>query len=76
MNKKEEIAKKILDYLRKNPDAGDTLEGITSWWLESERVEHAVDEVTEALNILLKKGAVIKIRYKSATDIYRLNNHN
>ncbi len=32
MNKKqEEISKMILDYLRKNPDAGDTLEGISKW---------------------------------------------
>lgn len=63
MKKKKEISKKILDYLKKNPDTGDTLEGITEWWLESERVDQAVEEVAEVLEALIKKGLIIKSKY-------------
>lgn len=73
MNIREEISKNILDYLQKNPDAGDTLEGITKWWLESQRVDQAVDEVAEALNLLLKKGAIIKTKCKKGSYIFKLN---
>jgi hypothetical protein len=36
---KKNVSRMILDYLRKNPDAGDNLEGITRFWLNSERIE-------------------------------------
>ena len=65
-----------MNYLEKNPDAGDTLEGITKWWLESERVDQAVDEVAEALNRLLEKGAVIKTKCKKGPYIFMLNKKN
>ena len=76
MNIKEEISKQILSYLEKNPDAGDTLEGITKWWLESERVDQAVDDIAEALNLLLEKGAVIKTKCKKGSSIFKLNKKN
>ena len=72
MNIKEEISKKILNYLEKNPDAGDTLKGITKWWLDAERVDFAVDEVTEVLDELLEKGLLTKIKYENGTAVYKL----
>ena len=68
MNTNEVIYRKILDYLSKNPDAGDTLEGITEWWLESERVDQAVDEVSEVLEALVKKGLIKKSKH----GVYKL----
>jgi hypothetical protein len=67
-----EISKKILDYLRKHPDAGDTFEGITKWWLESERVDEAVDEVAEVLEVLLVRGVLIKTKYENGNIVYKL----
>lgn len=58
--KQEEIARKILDYLRKNPNAGDTLEGITKWWLEFERIDQSVDEIGEILDMMAQKGDIEK----------------
>jgi Fe2+ or Zn2+ uptake regulation protein len=74
MNKRDEISKKILDYLRKNSDAGDTLEGITGWWLESERVDYAVDEVAEVLEVLLENGLLTKSKYENGNVVYKLTN--
>lgn len=52
---KDEVAKRIMNYLRKHPDAGDTLEGITKWWLQSECIEQSVEKVSSALQLLVKK---------------------
>lgn len=41
----------ILDYLRKNPNAADTLEGIAQWWLEQERIEIGADHQHTNINI-------------------------
>ena len=68
MKIENELSKNILDYLNKKPSAGDTLEGITGWWLESERVDQAVDKVAEVLEALIKKGLIVKSKY----GVYKL----
>ena len=70
MNKKqEEISRKILDYLKKHPNAGDTLEGITMWWLEFERIDRSVDEIAEILDQMAKKGQIEKFRREASNKI-------
>ena len=68
----EELANKILNYLRKHPDAGDTVEGITKWWLEYERADQYVDDVTFVLDSLLEKGLLRRIQYRDVF-LYKLN---
>ncbi len=48
----------ILNYLRKNPNAGDTLEGISRWWLNLDKIEITVDEVSSVLEALIKEHKV------------------
>ncbi len=60
MNTKEDIARIILNYLSKNPDAGDTLEGISRWWLNREKIDVAVDEIAGVLEALIKEGLIEK----------------
>ncbi len=62
----------ILNYLRKNTDAGDTLEGIAKWWLEYERINSAMEEVTVALELLIKEGKVNRLLTGSDTYIYKI----
>ncbi len=71
MNKKqEEISRRILDHLRENPDAGDTPEGISEWWLNFKKIEISVDEVSKALECLFKEGIVEKKNSKKGTRYF------
>ncbi|MGA1841585.1 MAG: hypothetical protein ACMUIU_13260 [bacterium] len=70
MNKKqEEISKKILDYLKKHPNAGDTLEGITMWWLEFERIDRSVEEIAKILENMAEKGEIEKFHREASNKI-------
>lgn len=61
-----------MDYLKKNPDAGDTLEGIAKWWLESEKINKSVEEVAKAIDALIKKGLITRYKGKSGTSLYKI----
>ena len=71
--KTEKISGMILDYLRKNPDAGDTLEGITRWWLNMERIDLKVKEVTQAVENLTEQGNITINKTKGGTTFYKIN---
>ncbi len=73
MEKEEEICGKILDYLLRNPEAGGTLEDISGWWLESERVDQTVDRVGHALAQLTGRGLLCR-RKRGKKYIYKINN--
>ena len=68
----EALSRQILDYLQKHPEASDTLEGIATWWLEQQRIEHLVEEVAEALELLVKKGALCAHKKTSAITTYKI----
>lgn len=70
--KQKKISIMILNYLRKSPDAGDTLEGITKWWLEMERIEISAKEVIDALESLIQKGKIRIYETKSGMTFYKL----
>jgi len=72
-NNAEEISRMILNYLQKTPDAADTLEGISKWWLEYERVEHSMNDVKDALENLIKKGIISMFKTKDGTTMYKIN---
>lgn len=69
---KEDITRIILDYLRKNPDAGDTLEGISKWWLNPERIAVTVDEVASVLETLIKEGKVRRTKNEGSNPVYKI----
>jgi hypothetical protein len=73
MPEKNNIAKEILDYLFKHPDASDTLEGITEWWLLSQRISYEMKRVKTALLKLVEEGWIIEVKGKNSTEQYRLN---
>jgi hypothetical protein len=55
-----EIAHAIERYLVKHPNAADSLEGIRRWWLMRQRYEESAQQVQEALEQLLRDGAISK----------------
>ena len=65
------LSTRILRYLEKYPEAGDTIEGITMWWLEYDRIDYSVSEVREALEYLIFKGKVKRVN-SSRKILYKI----
>ena len=63
----------ILDYLSRNPEAQDTLEGIVQWWLLEQRIVTAVGKVKEALGELVRMDLVQTRQGLDGQTYYRLN---
>jgi hypothetical protein len=73
MPEKRDISKEILEYLRKHSEASDTLEGITEWWILSQRIHDEVRKVKEAVSSLVEQGWLVKIKGEDQRTRYRLN---
>lgn len=70
--KAEVLAQDILRYLERNPQAGDTLEGIAQWWLAQQFIDRLVDDVADALESLVRKGSVETHSPRSGSTIYKI----
>ena len=66
------VARGILDYLRKHPEAQDTAAGIFEWWLPKLKVQTLLKEVENALEELVAKELVERTSRNSQTH-YRMN---
>ena len=66
------LSRKILNYLEKHPEAGDTLKGIAGWWLEQQRIEQLVEDVAEALELLIKQGSIRVYQSGQGTTVYKI----
>jgi DNA-binding transcriptional ArsR family regulator len=65
----DEIVRALSRYLRQNPLASDTLEGITQWWLKSEDLSqadllHALERMTRAGVVEATRAADGQVRYR------------
>lgn len=72
MNDKEQLARDILKYLIKNPNAQDTLKGI-DWWLLGRRTKHRTAVVQEVLNDLVDEGYLIAYKGSDSQTHYKIN---
>ncbi len=61
----------ILRYFAQHPDAQDTLEGITEWWLLGRKLRPTMAEVKAGLDRLVKRGRVIAERSGDGRICYR-----
>lgn len=66
------VAQAILDYLRKHPEAQDTLAGIAEWWLPEQEIKNRTATVKEALDELVSVGLISEHEGKDAQISYRL----
>ena len=65
-----EIAQAIADYVVKNPEAQDTLDGIVEWWLP-EKNKPRTALIKEALDELVADGLITAHKAKDAQILYR-----
>ena len=70
--KRDTIEKMILTYLEQNPDAVDTVEGITRFWMVRENAEIAMAKVARTLDKLVKKGRIKVFQSLDGTLFYKL----
>ncbi|OPY75228.1 MAG: hypothetical protein A4E65_03609 [Syntrophorhabdus sp. PtaU1.Bin153] len=73
IKEKVQIARDILVYLSKHPDAQDTLEGIVEWWLLEQMIARHMTAVKEALAELVDRELVIEIKSADSRIRYRSN---
>jgi hypothetical protein len=65
----DEIVRALSRYLRLNPLASDTLEGITQWWLTSKDLSQA--DLLPALERMAQAGVVESTRAADGRVRYR-----
>jgi hypothetical protein len=69
----QKLAYEILAYMLEHPDAQDTLEGITEWWLPGRDARPNVTLVAEALAELTALGFILARRGEDARALYKIN---
>lgn len=67
----EDIEEQIFCYLKRNPDSGETLEGLTKWWINQKGTDIPLQEVEEFCDKLVKKGLLRKHFSKNDSIIYK-----
>lgn len=68
-----EIARAIVEYLRKNPHAQDTLAGIAEWWLPQQRIRTSKAKLNEVLEDMVTRGLILQSKGKDLQIHYRIN---
>jgi len=71
--KHDELTRLILRYLIHHPDACDTIEGITHWWVTREVIEVKIEEVSDVLTVLLRQDLVLKKTAVNSVVMYTIN---
>ena len=64
------LAAEVLAYLSSHPNAADTLEGITNWWLPRQRYERGRRRIQDTLDQLVARGLVVRHCLPDGTIIY------
>jgi hypothetical protein len=67
------MAKEILRYFLRNPEAADSLEGIASWRLLDETIRRRVDDARDALDWLVAEGYLQERVGAGTAPLYSLN---
>lgn len=67
------MARMILSYLVKNPDAKDTIHGIAQWWLLNEKIDQTLYSILNALNFLISKDLVREYNLHGDCIYYQVN---
>jgi hypothetical protein len=69
----QQIADQIECYLKNHPNAADTIEGITKWWLPEQEIEVSSLLVQQALKYLSSKSVVKCNTNLSGNEVYSSN---
>lgn len=73
INSNEDISLKILAYLLNNPNAQDTLEGISEWWLLDQDIKNELTRIKRAVAKLVTDGYILEREGRDSQIHYRVN---
>jgi hypothetical protein len=66
-----DVMETILRYITAHPDACDSLEGISDWWLARQRRDDARSEVAAAVEQLVARGQIEASTGIDGLTVYR-----
>ena len=69
----EKLAREVLEYFLRNPQAADNLEGVAHWRLLDQAVHRTLTETKASLDWLVSQGYLREIVMPSLAPIYALN---
>ncbi|HEY2902666.1 MAG TPA: hypothetical protein VGL59_18935 [Polyangia bacterium] len=67
----EMIAAEITRYLTGRPDAGDTVEGISRFWLKGRHHDQPTEQIQEALDRLVQRKVVRRTILPDGKPLYQ-----
>lgn len=73
LKSREEIAREILSYFLRHPDAADSFDGIARWRLLEDIVRRSVAATEEGLKWLIEQGYLKQEPVPSGKPIFSLN---
>ena len=73
LGQRRAVIQAVLNYLVKNPDAKDTIEGVRRWWLPDVYREQRQEEVEKTLDFLASKNWLSIRMTSQQKKIYGLN---
>ena len=69
----EEVAREILDYFLRNPEAADSLAEIARWRIREETIHRSVESTQNALEWLTDKGYLNEVSLQGVAPVFRLD---
>ena len=67
------LARAILEYLSRHPQAKDTREGIATWWLQQQQIQYAVRQISRVMEFLASRDFIVERRGRDLRVYYELN---
>ena len=71
----EKMAREIMAYLRENPYSGDSIEGISRWWLMRQHITETLEAVQQVLEHLSSTGFLYERRMANGRRVYFAAHH-
>jgi hypothetical protein len=68
-----DVAREVVRYFVRNPEAADTVEGVARWRLLDETVYRSVEQVARVVAWLVAEGLLVEDRLPSSRAAFRLN---
>ena len=71
----KELARQVVAYLRHHPLSGDTLEGVSRWWLKQQPLTECVSDVHQAVVRLENEGLIYERATPDGRTLFFANLH-